>query len=446
MSKLAVFVVLVGFALAGCTTIGPQSVSRDRFDYNKAISDSWKEQTLLNIVKLRYADMPLFVEVASIVSGYTVEGTVGLEGTVFESGSAPATATFGGSGKFVDRPTITYVPITGSEFNQNFMTPVPPSAVLFLLQAGWPASLVLPMTVEGINGLRAQRSQGLRQRAGDKDFYRVIELFSILQDAGAMSMRLVGGAGQSESTVILIRRERIAPEIQAVADELARLLGIRSDAPKFTVTYVEIAANDTELAMLDLTLKARRDVARVYSNVAVMDREVGELLSVFPEDQRTSAEEVLRELIEARLLTGYREHDDDEHPTRRVEIVHESLITTWPRLVRWQTQDADSARLRDELRQAARLWADHERANDYLWTGKAFRELSVWRENYPGGLTDLEEAFASAMTSLATRRRSVKIPSMYSEHPVTITVSEMYSNLVYLCASPNHCVWPDDST
>ena len=36
--------------LTGCTTIGPDTVHRDRFDYNTAIADSWKEQTLLNIV------------------------------------------------------------------------------------------------------------------------------------------------------------------------------------------------------------------------------------------------------------------------------------------------------------------------------------------------------------------------------------------------------------
>ncbi|RLC01544.1 MAG: hypothetical protein DRH34_08945, partial [Deltaproteobacteria bacterium] len=47
--------------LSSCTNMGPKTVTRDRFQYNTAISDSWKEQTLLNIVKLRYADMPLFV-------------------------------------------------------------------------------------------------------------------------------------------------------------------------------------------------------------------------------------------------------------------------------------------------------------------------------------------------------------------------------------------------
>ena len=73
-------VLVLVLAFAGCTHLGPQTVTRDRFDYNTAISDSWKEQTLLNIVKIRYADMPLFVEVASIVSGYTLEGSVNING------------------------------------------------------------------------------------------------------------------------------------------------------------------------------------------------------------------------------------------------------------------------------------------------------------------------------------------------------------------------------
>jgi WD40 repeat protein len=110
-------------------------------------------------------------------------------------------------------------------------------------------------------------------------------------------------------------------------------------------------------------------------------------------------------LIDARLLTSYEVREDEHEPTRRIEIIHESLLANWPRLVRWQTQDQEGAQLRDELRQAARAWDEHGRHNDRLWSGTAFQEYQLWRERYPGGLTDVEEAFGVAMVALAGRRR-----------------------------------------
>jgi len=111
-----------------------------------------------------------------------------------------------------------------------------------------------------------------------------------------------------------------------------------------------------------------------------------------------------RKLIDARLLTSYEVREDEHEPIRRVEIIHESLLANWPRLVRWQTQDQEGAQLRDELRLAARTWDEHGRHDDRLWTGTAYREFQLWRERYPGGLTEVEEAFAAAMTSFAKRR------------------------------------------
>jgi WD40 repeat protein len=114
---------------------------------------------------------------------------------------------------------------------------------------------------------------------------------------------------------------------------------------------------------------------------------------------------VLRRLVDSRLLTSFEEEAVEGDGHHRVEVVHESLLSSWPRLVRWQTQDADAAQLRDQLRQAARTWDDHDRSDDLLWTGSAYREYSVWRERYPGGLTETEEAFGAGMTTLVTRRR-----------------------------------------
>src|ERR1035438_3822568 len=60
---------VVFLLLTGCSSVGPGSVPRDRSDYSSAISESWKRQALLNIVKLRYVDPPIFIDVANIVAG-----------------------------------------------------------------------------------------------------------------------------------------------------------------------------------------------------------------------------------------------------------------------------------------------------------------------------------------------------------------------------------------
>ena len=135
-------------------------------------------------------------------------------------------------------------------------------------------------------------------------------------------------------------------------------------------------------------------------------RKVEELLSLFAEgEERESANEVLRTLIDARLLTTYESVEGQDAADRRVEIIHESLLSRWPRLVRWQTQDEEGAQLRDELRQAAQMWEHRNRSDDLLWTGTAFRELELWRERYPGRLTETEESFAEAMVERSQRQR-----------------------------------------
>ena len=251
MKKMAAAITMALLFLFGCTAIGPGTVPRDRFNYNQAISTSWKEQTLLNIVKIRYADMPLFVEVASVVSGYTLESSANIGGQLSSPDAVQGdNLTIGGSGKYTDRPTITYSPITGKTFNENFLTPLPPRAVLFLIQSGWPADLIFPLTVQAINGFRARVAAGVDQRTGDPKFYRIIALFRQVQKSGAVGMRVLKEDNAKQTTVLFFFRKNLSPEIEATLKELSGLLGLKHGSEEITVTYGLIQESDREIAML----------------------------------------------------------------------------------------------------------------------------------------------------------------------------------------------------
>src|SRR5262249_40526583 len=106
------------------------------------IAISWKEQTLLNIVKLRYMDTPFFVDLPQITSGYTLQAVGTANAGIFPPVSPLASfaqelgLTLNLQGSYQDRPTISYQPQTGSQFIRNLTQPINPGSVLFLLQSG----------------------------------------------------------------------------------------------------------------------------------------------------------------------------------------------------------------------------------------------------------------------------------------------------------------------
>src|SRR4030095_14273156 len=131
---------LVAFGLAGCTSFGPGTVNRDRFDYTEAVAESWKRQMLLNLVKIRYGDTPVFLDVGQIVSAYSIQSTFSAAGSanLFTVASAhvgvpDASVGVGAQGTYIDRPTITYAPLAGERFAPSLLTPVPPVTILHFI-------------------------------------------------------------------------------------------------------------------------------------------------------------------------------------------------------------------------------------------------------------------------------------------------------------------------
>jgi hypothetical protein len=236
--------------LTGCTHIGPRTVAVDRFDYSAAIADSWKQQTLLNIVKLRYMDLPVFVDVASIVAGYSLQSGVSVNGVVSSEKAVQGNyASIGGSAIYTDRPTITYVPVTGEKFLRGLITPIDPKNIFFMLQAGYPADFILGLTVEGLNGVRNRSTAGGAMREADPEFVRALGLLREVQAAGAFGMRVEEDKAKNATGVVFFRRDDVAPEIVAKAAEIRRLLKLPAEQQKFVLSYSPVRGAENELAV-----------------------------------------------------------------------------------------------------------------------------------------------------------------------------------------------------
>lgn len=235
---------------AGCAHLGPKTVAVDRFDYSSAIADSWKQQTLLNIVKLRYMDLPVFVDVASIVSGYSMETSVNLGGQLSSSSAMQGNSiTMGGAGRFTDRPTITYVPLTGEKFLRGLITPIDPKHIFFMLQAGYPADFILALTVEGLNGVRNRSVSAGAMREADPEFVRALQLLREVQAAGAVGMRVEEDKAKGQTAVLFFRRDDMPAEIVEKAAEIRRLLKLSAAEQKYVLTYSPVGGEGNELAV-----------------------------------------------------------------------------------------------------------------------------------------------------------------------------------------------------
>jgi WD40 repeat protein len=143
-----------------------------------------------------------------------------------------------------------------------------------------------------------------------------------------------------------------------------------------------------------LARHAFRHLVTAEGTRAVMSRP--ELLQLL---DHAHAEAVLERLIAARLLSASESGDR----AFQVEIAHEALLAAWPRLAGWMVEDREGARLRDQIRAAARQWEAGGRPHGLLWRDDVLAEFRRWRTAHGAALTESEEAFAAA--SLADEGR-----------------------------------------
>jgi hypothetical protein len=242
--------ILVTAVLASCASVGPRTVTVDRFDYSTAIADSWKQQMLLNIIKARYGDLPVFVDVASIVAGYSLQTGVTVNGVVSSEHAVQGNyGSIGGQAVYTDRPTITYVPMTGDKFLHALITPIDPRRIFFMLQSGYPADFILSLSVESLNGVRNRAAAGGLVREADPDFVRTLQLLREVQAAGGVGMRVEEDSAKRSTAVLFFQRDDLPAEVQAKTAEIRRLLRLTAGQQKFVLSYSPMRGAENELTV-----------------------------------------------------------------------------------------------------------------------------------------------------------------------------------------------------
>ncbi len=255
--------VLLLLALNGCASIGPGTIGRDRLDYEQAVTESWKHQMLDNLVKLRYGDTPLFLDVASIINSYGLETQVSLAASWADffffkgatSGAAGPTnsQSLGAATRYSDKPTITYSPVSGKRFTTSLMTPLPPGVVISLVQAGWAADAVFRIMVTSVNGIQNRYGSGARARGADPEFYRLIAAIRRVQSSGAVGMR-VERTKEQEATVMSMATKKLSKEIEEDRRLVHEILGLREGLTEFRVAFGSVPRSDDEVAMVTRSL------------------------------------------------------------------------------------------------------------------------------------------------------------------------------------------------
>jgi hypothetical protein len=220
----------------------------------------------LNIVKIRYGDVPIFLDVASVINSYELSGRTNLDA----SGQLSPAKAFGGDalieGFYANRPTVTYSPLTGEKFAKSLMSPIPVTPILSLIQSGYRADRVFRVFVQSINGLENQYTG---RRSADAGFYQFNERMRRIQDAGAIGLRF-GKANEGEILMIVFR-DKNNREVEADITEVRKMLGLDLQTREFKVVYEAVQADDKEIAILSRSmLQVLNDLA-YYIEVPALD-------------------------------------------------------------------------------------------------------------------------------------------------------------------------------
>jgi hypothetical protein len=169
--------------------------------YNEVVRDTNDEQLLINIVRLRYADSPIFIDLPNITSQVELASRGNYLGGYGNQVRGPASLGFGEL-SLRDTPTLSYHPREGREIAKALLTPLS-SDLFIVVNGGANIEQLLLLALNDINDVsNAARATTLVPRVPDDNalFVRAIRILASLRDRDATELAFGTGDESDDSS------------------------------------------------------------------------------------------------------------------------------------------------------------------------------------------------------------------------------------------------------
>jgi hypothetical protein len=259
--KLPLLFAIALFLISGCASQGAKRLPADQFDYNAAISSSTRQQMLLNIVRGRYQEMPIFLDVSSVVAQYSYDrsASLGYFREFINNSIVPTsdTASVDANVAYSELPTISYTPLTGEEFSKHLYSQVESWVFFGSAHSGFATDLLMQIGLQRIGEAENMSFSEVRhpkQRESDiqelMNFQRVIELFFILSDEGVIEVQVDPGDEKTgkKTEHYLVIADQVPEPMRPLLAELRQLIGARHHN-RFRITERTTEISDDEIAI-----------------------------------------------------------------------------------------------------------------------------------------------------------------------------------------------------
>jgi hypothetical protein len=250
--RLILLVILASF-LAGCQHLGGDSMPRDRRDYGQAINTSWKEQMLGNIVRHRYLDTPVYLDISSVVSTYSYQSQASLGATLFPGGNESGSRTLGISGQLTESPTVSYTPLAGEKLANSLLRPIPPETIFAMFISGRRADFLLRATVISINGVGNVAATGPPRTAAAGRFSRIVEALDRINAGGGVGVS-IENASEGKNVAYITLDDGGNEEIAAQIRQLRELLQLDPGASEYRLVF-GVKRQPNQIALLTRSMQ-----------------------------------------------------------------------------------------------------------------------------------------------------------------------------------------------